>query len=230
MVKELSRPISNALHQFINLGHWWVCDRCADKEDTRQQLLQAAFAEIHEQGFQAASLSRILSKAGVTKGALYHHFPNKHALGMAVVNELIRPSMEEMWQAPMRETDDPIPVLVDAIRQSADWVEGPMIRYGCPLSNLAQEMSPIDEEFRAVLNESFEDWQRALADAFRRGQAAGNMNQEINSDQLALMVVATLEGCLNLAKSAQSKEVLMDCGSGLLDYLMSLKNEEKGDD
>lgn len=230
MVKEIHRPISNALHQFINMGHWWVCDRCDGNEDTRQQILQAAFAEIHEQGYQAASLSRILNKAGVTKGALYHHFPNKHALGITVVNELIRPSLEELWETPMKDTVDPIPTLIETIRQSVEWVEGSMIRHGCPLFNLAQEMSPIDEEFRTVLLDSFRAWQTTWAEAFRRGQAAGNMKASVNPDQLALMVVATLEGCLSLAKSAQKKEVLMECGSGLLDYLYSLKIEEKNND
>jgi len=56
---------------------------------TRQIILQAAFDEIHARGFQGASLSKILSSTQVTKGALYHYFPNKLALGYAVVEEHI---------------------------------------------------------------------------------------------------------------------------------------------
>ena len=52
-----------------------------DPGRTRQHLLEAAFQEIYKVGFQAASLQTILSNAGVTKGALYHHFKNKKALG-----------------------------------------------------------------------------------------------------------------------------------------------------
>jgi len=58
--------------------------RPRDPQATRQALLLAAFEEIHEQGFRAASLDRILERAGCTKGALYHHFENKTALGYAV--------------------------------------------------------------------------------------------------------------------------------------------------
>ena len=54
---------------------------------TREKLLQAAFQEIYRSGFQAASLDNIIASAGVTKGALYHHFPSKKALGYAVVDE-----------------------------------------------------------------------------------------------------------------------------------------------
>ena len=62
-------------------------------EQTRQALLEAAFEEIYRVGFQAASLDRILDRAGVTKGALYHHFKNKLELGYAVLEEVVRPTM-----------------------------------------------------------------------------------------------------------------------------------------
>ena len=67
---------------------------------TRKSLLRAAFQEIYESGFQAASLDKILSKAGVTKGALYHHFSSKQKLGYAVVDELIREGILERWVRP----------------------------------------------------------------------------------------------------------------------------------
>jgi AcrR family transcriptional regulator len=58
-------------------------------EETRDAILTSAFDEMYEHGFQAASLSRILDRAGVTKGALYHHFGSKMDLGYAVVDEVI---------------------------------------------------------------------------------------------------------------------------------------------
>lgn len=45
-------------------------------------------------GFQAASLNNILAKTGLTKGALYHHFPDKDRLGYAVIEEVIRDSLD----------------------------------------------------------------------------------------------------------------------------------------
>lgn len=55
---------------------------------TRQRLLECAFDEIHKRGFRSASLDAILDKAGVTKGALYHHFPSKLALFESVFDRL----------------------------------------------------------------------------------------------------------------------------------------------
>ena len=83
--------------------HFWQCERCdSPAAETRHNLLEAAFDEIHRTGFQAASLHRILRRTGLTKGALYHHFPNKLALGYAVVDELLGPYLEQNWLAPLR--------------------------------------------------------------------------------------------------------------------------------
>ena len=59
-------------------------------DQTRDKILHSAFCEIHRQGFQAASIANILQDTGLTKGALYHHFPTKQALGLAVIDEVIR--------------------------------------------------------------------------------------------------------------------------------------------
>ena len=71
---------------------------------TREKLLNAAFEEMYLRGFQAASLDTILARAGVTKGALYHHFPDKAALGYAVVDEVIRQPVLEAYLGRLRQS------------------------------------------------------------------------------------------------------------------------------
>ena len=87
---------------------------------TRSKILEAAYQEIHVQGFQSASMSEILLKAGVTKGALYHHFENKMALGYAVVDEVVAAMLEEEWIGPLRNAGpDVIPVLAGLLHEAA---------------------------------------------------------------------------------------------------------------
>ncbi|MCZ6508759.1 MAG: TetR/AcrR family transcriptional regulator, partial [Acidobacteria bacterium] len=64
--------------------------RTRDPKATRDAILQAATREIHTNGFRSAGLDSILAEAGVTKGALYHHFGSKHELGLAVLEESVR--------------------------------------------------------------------------------------------------------------------------------------------
>ena len=84
-------------------------------DQTRQNLVQAAYWEIYRHGFRSANLDRILGQAGVTKGALYHHFPNKTALGHAVVEEIIRPLIHRIWIDPINRAESPLDALA-AIR------------------------------------------------------------------------------------------------------------------
>ncbi len=197
------------------------------REETRSQILMAAFDEIYHRGFQAASLSNILKKTNITKGALYHHFKNKMELGYAVVDEVIYTTLRANWIEPLLETDDPIPVIQQILHQSGQQMTDEDVRLGCPLNNLAQEMSPIDEGFRDRIKAVYTEWQEAIEGACERGKLAGNIRQDADAKQLGILFVATLQGCLGLAKSTQSLNVLMQCGHGLIEQLELLKPEKK---
>ena len=77
-------------------------------EATRRKLLEAAFAEFYATGFQGGSLSHIVEAAGATKGALFHHFESKQALGYAVLDELIGPLLLTRWLDPVQDSTDPL--------------------------------------------------------------------------------------------------------------------------
>jgi len=214
-------------------NHWWhiwSCDYCRDgiavldkSTETRGKILMAAFDEIYHRGFQAASLSNILKKTDTTKGALYHHFKNKMELGYAVVDEVIYTTLKANWIEPLTATDQPIETIQLILLESGQRMTEEDVRLGCPLNNLAQEMSPIDEGFRSRITAVYTEWQDAIEGACERGKLAGNIRQEADAKQLGVLFVATLEGCLGLAKSTQSLETLMCCGRGLVDQLELLK-------
>src|SRR5882757_10351317 len=110
-----------------------------DPERTRERLLQAAFREVHRSGFQSASIDSILAASSVTKGALYHHFDSKEALGYAVVEEKIAKLTHDRWLQPMLSEGEAIDILIGVVRRIP---AGPQdVRAGCPLLLLAQEMS-----------------------------------------------------------------------------------------
>src|SRR4051812_10133013 len=140
---------------------------------TRERLLQAAFEEIYRHGFQGASLDTILAKAGVTKGALYHHFPDKAALGYAVVDEVVKGLLLERWGVMAPPSGDPVTSLQRILRGRAASVSTREVELGCPLNNLAQEMSPLDQRFRKEVNATFDLWTESVAKDLQRGQTEG---------------------------------------------------------
>ena len=189
---------------------------------TRQIILQAAFDEIHAHGFQAASLAKILSTTGVTKGALYYYFPNKLTLGYAVVDELLKLQILQKWIEPLKNSDDPVKSMKQIMYQAGQDLSSEVIEYGCPLNNLAQEMAPVDEGFRSRIEALYELWRKGIEEAFKRGQDKGFIKKDINVSSVATMIIASLEGCMGLAKNAQSKKLLFQCGQSVMDYLDSL--------
>jgi hypothetical protein len=80
-------------------------------------------------------------------------------------------------------------------------------------------MSPIDEGFRQRTVAIYDTWRDELEAAIERGKAAGNVREEADARRLAILFVATLEGCLGLAKSSQSLDILMECSNGLIEHL-----------
>lgn len=194
-----------------------------DPQHTRAELLEAAYKEVYHHGFQAASLERILSNTELTKGALYHHFPNKRAMGLAVVDEVIRGRIYRGIIEPVERTDDPIPVLEKVIDSQIGRTSEESMRLGCPLNNLSQEMSPLDDEFRGHLQNVFESWRMALAAALKRGQAKGNIREDVNCEQAALFIIAIYEGSIGLGKAYQSVNLYRDCAAQLKTYLSALR-------
>lgn len=174
-------------------------------EATREKLLMAAFEEIYRRGFQAASLDTILAQAGVTKGALYHHFPTKAALGYAVVDEVVKGLLLDRWLGVLQaQPGDPVTALQGTLRHRAANLTAREIELGCPLNNLAQEMSPLDEQFRRSVDATFETWRDGFAQVLARGQVEGSVRRDVDAKKVATFIVAAVEGSYGLAKSAQS--------------------------
>ncbi|HEY9098092.1 MAG TPA: TetR/AcrR family transcriptional regulator [Thiobacillus sp.] len=190
---------------------------------TRQKMLEAAFAEIHRKGFQAASISQILAATELTKGALYHHFPDKKSLGLAVIEEVIRPYMTAMMFTPLLETDRPLATLQVFLQSKSMFNDPAEVMLGCPLNNLMQEMSPVDETFRLHLNALFQDWVDVVAAALKRGQAAHEVRADVMADETAFFVVSALEGCIGMSKNTQSVTAFQGCMAQMSHYLETLK-------
>lgn len=190
---------------------------------TRQHLLEAAFAEIHQHGFQAASLTQILADTGLTKGALYHHFPDKKALGLAVIEEIIRPYLTAMAFEPLVETRQPIAAIRALLALKAAESDLTMVALGCPLNNLMQEMSPVDETFRMHLNSLFQDWVSVVQEALTRGKEAGEVHKDVEPAETAFFIVSALEGCIGMSKNTQSVSAYRGCLLQLGRYLDTLK-------
>ncbi len=191
---------------------------------TRRKILEAAFAEFYKNGFQGGSLNQIVEAAGTTKGALFHHFNGKQELGYAVVDEIIGPILEQRWLAPLSDSKDPIADLKRVFRQFAkeDTGTGNFIQ-GCPLNNLAQEMSPLDEGFRKRIDQLYTMWRKRYADALAAGIAAGTVRKDVAPRKVASLLVASQMGIWGSGKSSQDNDLMLQACDALCSYLEGLR-------
>jgi TetR/AcrR family transcriptional repressor of nem operon len=195
--------------------------RLRDPERTRERLLQAAFREVHRSGFQSAGIDTILAATNVTKGALYYHFDSKEALGYAIVEEIIAKLVRDRWLRPVLRDGQPIDILIGIVRRIP--VRPEDIRAGCPLLNLAQEMSPLDEQFRKRLERIFLSWQEGVATLLRKGQFQGTVRRNLKPDEAASFLIAMVEGYASLAKNAQDAKVWEVGIRNIVEWLRSLQ-------
>lgn len=194
-----------------------------DPEGTRKATLRAAFWEIYRQGYEGASLDKILSELSLTKGALYHHFRNKKALGLAVLDEIIGGVVLEPWLRACAAVDVPVEACTTAFRAQVAEYEDVILSLGCPLNNLAQEMSAIDEDFREQVRATYRKWRGALAGLIARGQSCGRVRPDVDPERAAAFIVAATEGVIGSAKISKSKELLEAGLEGIESYVRGLQ-------
>lgn len=193
-------------------------------EATRQKILAAAFQEFYKHGFQGGSLNHIVEVAGITKGALFHHFAGgKQELGYAVMDEVIGPILQQRWLAPVTNSSDPIADLKRAFRQfvKEDIKSGHFVQ-GCPLNNLAQEMSPLDEGFRKRIDQLYSIWRQRVAAALMEGMKTGKVRKGVAAQDAAALIVASQMGIWGTGKSSRSQELMTQAGEAVCAYLDSL--------
>ena len=191
-------------------------------ESTRNKILMIAAEEILKHGFQSTSLGDILKRAQISKGCFYHHFETKQALGYAVLDESLTEVKTEIWM-PIITSDNTLQSVIDMFNSPEQYLDCESVKHGCPINNLAQEMSPIDEGFRERIEAIYTDWKKHLSDALKRCQENDFMRSDVDPDHIATLIIAVSQGAVGIAKNAQQPASFSEYTQGLVNYLTSLK-------
>ena len=180
--------------------------RTNDPDRMRSRVLDAAVELFQHNGYGETSVQDIVKAAGVTSGALHHHYATKKDLGLAVIRERVAKMVEEAWIAPVIEATNPKTGVTKAFQDIIGGLkEGAIV--GCPLNNLALELAYAEPDFRTEIQAVFDHWQAALTRRFE--QSRGNHTVAgLTASELATVIVASYSGAMTMAKSAQSSAPL----------------------
>lgn len=193
-----------------------------DPELTRQHILQVTAEEMRLNGYKAASLAEILDKAGVSKGALYHHFANKQELGYAVFDEIFVKDFLSDWALPM-SSDRPIDAVCEWFSGFAEQLSEEDLQLGCPVCNIATEMAGVDEGFRLKTMTMFEELQSRLARTIVYSQEKGQVKLEVDAEPVSAFIVAAIHGSMMQGKCGRNVDAFKSSLKCLSDYISSLK-------
>jgi TetR/AcrR family transcriptional regulator, transcriptional repressor for nem operon len=194
--------------------------RSAKGAATRDQILNAATRLIHLRGYHSTSLDDVLRESGVGKGNFYYYFKSKESLGYAIIDRVVQGFLERSLEPAFADSAaDPVEQIHAFLDRIVESHRRRNCVGGCPMGNLASELSDVHEGFRQRLAEIFEHWRVKLAAALERGRASGRLAAELDVASAAGFVVASLEGAILMAKVTKDIAVMEKSVAELKQYL-----------
>lgn len=189
-------------------------------QSTKDQILDSASRLISVKGYHCTSLDDVLRESGVGKGNFYYYFRSKEELGYAILDRIAQAFVERTLEPSF---GDPSLAPLEQIHRFFDLIlEAQRERHcvgGCPMGNLASELSDVHEGFRQRLAGVFTLWRERLSQALSATRARGDLSMRAEPARLAQFIVAALEGGILMAKVTKEIGVMEECVAELKAHL-----------
>ena len=161
---------------------------------TRERLVATAMQLFWEKGYESTSVADVLKQAEVNSGSLYHFFPGKQDLLLAVLDAYHK-GIDEMLLAPAwKGVSDPIERVFALLARYRQGIVMTQCTYGCPIGSLALEIHEPDPPVRAALARNFAAWVDAIEECL--AGAKERLPRSLDRRALAEFVLTTMEGAV----------------------------------
>jgi TetR/AcrR family transcriptional regulator, transcriptional repressor for nem operon len=184
--------------------------------NARERIIESAFSLWFRRSYADVGVSEICADAGVQKGSFYHFFPSKTDLAVAVVEEVERRFRTEIFDTFLDDRGVPPLARLEKLIEHhyafavANKEETGHV-WGCPIGNLAIEMSTQDEALRERLNVFFADWAAAFSHLLDEAVACGDLPPH-DTHAAGLALLAYVQGVTVLVKTGNDPELLRTIG------------------
>lgn len=188
------------------------------KVSNRDKILTAGVRVVHERGFGGASVRDIVQAAGVPQGSFTNHFVSKEAFGLEVLDIYFQKSVAMFAETLRNDARAPLERFGAFLDANIERASGENLCNGCMIGNFAAETSGSDA-IRPHLVEIFDAVRDAIASCLKAGVVAGEVRADLDCDDVAAFVVASLQGANLLAKVERSAEPMKRLKRIALDIL-----------
>ncbi|HXN20494.1 MAG TPA: TetR/AcrR family transcriptional regulator [Candidatus Binatus sp.] len=185
-------------------------------EQTRREIIRKAAPIFNQRGFAGAALSDLMKATGLEKGGIYRHFDSKEMLAAEAFDYAWR----ETLNARIHDLDT-VSNTVDRLKQFvANFVERRgVIPGGCPLLNTAIDTDDGNSVLRERARKALRGWQSYLISMISAGIKAREIRSRVNAQELATLIISSLEGAIMLGRLERSEAPLLAVQAHLEDYL-----------
>ena len=199
-----------------------------ERGDARIRLLEAARDVIRQKGFAAATVDDLCAEAGVTKGAYFHHFESKEALGVAAADFWTETTSALFASAPYHEPDDPLDRVLAYLDFRKAIIEGDPSAFTCLVGTMTQEVFDSHPAIRDACAASIFDHAATLEpDIEAAMEMRGILNEGWTAKGLARHTQAVLQGAFILAKATGDAELARESVVHLKRYIELLFDKPK---
>lgn len=189
-----------------------------DPQGLRGRVLDVASMLFQTRGYHATSMQDLMTETGVTGGALHHHFPSKKSLALAVFKERVASSVREAWIEPVRSSASFAEGVSTVFARIIDGIDQRGTVTGCPLNNLALELSLSDSTLRQAAAAIFVEWQEAIAERLQETRGGRDLSLAARAE-VATLIVSAYSGAMALAKTEQDARALRETSHALQTWL-----------
>ncbi|WP_030147229.1 MULTISPECIES: ScbR family autoregulator-binding transcription factor [unclassified Streptomyces] len=162
---------------------------------TRETIIRGAAEVFDEYGFNGASISRIMQRAGVSQGAMYFHFKSKEDLARAVMNAQADTIVPQLDSHGLQRIVDMTFVWAWQIQRDV------LLRAGVRLTN--------EQEGTGVRDATpYLEWARILETALRQAQEEGDIVESVDVLKVSEFLVSACTGLQMYANAVSGRQDL----------------------
>jgi len=186
---------------------------------SRQKLLDAALSLIREKGYAATSVDDLCAKAGVTKGAFFHHFRSKDALAVASANLWSERTAALFEAAAYHAESDPLKRVLGYVDFRRALIKGELAEFTCLAGTLVQEVYASHAEVARACEASIRGHAAKLEPDIARAMKRHRIRARWTAASLALHTQAVLQGAFVLAKATGDADAAVESIDHLRRYI-----------
>ena len=183
----------------------------------RERIVLAAMRLFAQKGYGSTSVADILLAAEANPGSLYHYFPGKQDVLIAVLEMYLGGIHPMLLEPAWRGVDDPIERVFALLAAYRRALVSTHETYGCPIGSLALELHEPDEPVRKLLAANFDGWVNAIEACF--ADAGARLPASVDRHALAIFALTTMEGGVMLARTARDIKPFDTSVQMLRDYV-----------